>query len=321
MEIREPALPPRLSNSILVLLSALLLMLLFTGGGTADGGGEPRSWEAVWNLGHVATFFIWTLTLQHFFHWPEGHTFSVQWKKLLALSLLAATLIEGIQYVIGRNASVADIATSAVGSFAALAFFSPVASALPRARRRAVRLTAAALLLLTLLPLLLALLDEALARHQFPMLDDFETPLELSRWDSRAPLAISDKQARHGRHSLQVRFTTERYSTVGLRYFPRDWRAYQWLRFSVYNPGRRALMLSLRIHDREHVRQGMPYQDRFNGHLAVHPGWNDYRIPLARIRQAPRGREMDLGAVAELAFFVTRQPRLTTLYFDALRLE
>ncbi|MFQ5488744.1 MAG: hypothetical protein ACE5ET_09920, partial [Gammaproteobacteria bacterium] len=168
---------------------------------------------------------------------------------------------------------------------------------------------------------LLALLDEALAHHQFPMLADFETPLELSRWDSRAPLAISDEQARHGRRSLRVRFTTERFSTVGLRYFPRDWRAYQWLRFSVYNPDRQALMLSLRIHDREHVRHGMPYLDRFNGHLAVHSGWNDYRIPLARIRQAPRGREMGLGTVAELAFFVTRQPRAKTLYFDALRLE
>jgi len=314
-----PTSSPLLTGGLLVLLSALLLMLLFTAAGPDEG--VPRSWKAVWNLGHVATFFIWTLTLLRFFPWLRERSFSVQSGKVLALTLLAATLIEGIQYLIGRSASLADIATGMVGSFVALAFFSPPAAALPRTRHRAMRLLATVLLLLSLLPLLLALLDEARARRHFPMLGDFETPLELSRWNSRAALAISDEQARHGRRSLQVRFTTARYSTVGMRYFIRDWRAYQWLRFSVYNPGQQPLMLSLRIHDRQHVRNGMPTRDRFNNRLAVRPGWNDYRIPLTRIRQAPSGREMDLAAVAELTFFVTRQPRIRTLYFDELRLE
>ena len=300
-------------------VSLLLLAALFLGGGPDDG--QARSWKALWNLGHVATFVVWTLAALSFLPRLAAMPWSRQARWVLGAGAALALLIEGLQSFTAREASLVDVATSLVGALLALAFASPAITRLAPRRRRAVRLAAVTLLVASLAPLALALLDEALARRQFPVLSDFESPLERARWDSRADFAISDRRARHGHHALRVRFTTERYSTIGMRYFPRDWRGHAWLRFSIYNPQPRALALTLRIHDRRHVRHGMPHGDRFTRRLLLRPGWNDYRVSLAEVRRAPLGREMDLAQMAELAFYVSRQPRRVTLYFDHLRLE
>jgi len=72
----------------------------------------------------------------------------------------------------------------------------------------------------------------------------------------------------------------------------------------------------LRIHDRWHDNRPV---DRFIRILEILPGANEFNISLADIRQAPRGREMDMAAIARLNLYVA-EPR-GHMEFDLLELR
>lgn len=297
--------------------AAILAVLLFAGG---PGYHSPRSLHAFWDLGHLGAFFLWTYLLltgkrfggaSHVRHWTAG----------LAFCITAGAGSEWIQSLTGRDASLDDILRDIVGGLLALSWIVPSVKNLPPGARRTARGLSASFLLIAFLPLATALGDEMAARSGFPVLSDFETPLERSRWEGGARFEVDSTVARHGKASLRVEMDTSLYSGVSLAYFPGDWRGYRYLAIEVLNPSPDLLEITCRIHDRRHEEGDRRYQDRFNRFYRLPPGWNELRIDLGDVARTPAGRTMDLGEIRSVGLFAMKLPKPRTMYLDSVRLE
>ena len=281
---------------------------------------SPRSLSAAWDLGHIAAFSLWSYLLVT---WKALRDTSParQWGIALAFCLVAGTATEGIQSLLGRNASIWDLLRDMVGGAIALSWFSPSSKALPVQVRRAARTVAATLLLITCIPFATAVTDEEIARLQFPVLSDFETPFETSRWDGSARFSVDYSAARHGKASLRVEMDTSLYSGIALVHFPRDWRGYRTLSLEALNPSPQEIDIICRIHDLRHEEGVQRYEDRYNKTLHLRSGWNHFRINLEEVARAPAGRTLDLGTIRVVGIFATRLPTPRTIFLDHIRLE
>ena len=295
----------------------LLAFLLFLGG---PGYRSPRSLCAAWDLGHVVAFSLWSYLLVTWI--PVGETSPArQWGIVLAFCLLAGAATEGIQSLLGGDASPGDLLRDIVGGMIALSWFAPSSKILPERLRRTARTVAATLLLVACLPLATALSDEEIARLQFPVLSDFETPFEASRWDGGARLSVDRSVARNGKASLRVDMDTSLYSGVALVYFPRNWRGFRFLNMDVLNPSAEGIDITCRIHDRRHDEGDQRYEDRYNKVFHLRSGWNHLRVDLEEVARAPAGRTLDLGTMRAVGIFAVRLPTPRTIFLDHVRLE
>ena len=299
----------------LIALALVCLVLLFVGGPQRY---DQRSYECAWGLGHVLCFAVWSLL---FLRWKSRWTFARQFFTVIGLTCLLGVGIELVQAGIGRNFDTADVLNNLAGSLLVLAFFCHARLGLSRSRRLLLQIVALLLLSVGLYPLGRALLDERRAAAQFPVLSDFESSLELGRWEGNAHLSISRDFASHGKSSLRAELNTDHYSGPFLRFFPRDWRAFKSVTFDLYNPQSDELKVTCRVHDLQHSASGKVYSDRFNRTLSLPAGWTQVEIPLEEIARAPQGRLLDLGNVAGLGLFVADQELPKTLYLDHLRLR
>jgi hypothetical protein len=244
-----------------------------------------------------------------------------QWAIVLAFCLVAGTATEGIQSLLGGDASIGDLLRDMLGGVIVLSWFAPSSKVLPERMRRAARTFAATLLLIACLPLVAALSDEGIARFQFPVLSDFETPFEAGRWDGEARFSLDRSVARHGNASLRVDMDTSLYSGVALVFFPRDWRGYRFLSLEVLNPSPEGIDITCRIHDRRHEEGEQRYEDRYNKVFHLRSGWNEIRVDLGEVARAPVGRTLDLGTICAVGFFATRLHTPRTIFLAHMRLE
>jgi hypothetical protein len=235
--------------------------------------------------------------------------------------LVAGTATEGTQSLLGGDASIGDLLRDMAGGVIALSWLSPSSTVLPVRVRRAARTFAAILLLVACLPLAAALSDEEIARLQFPVLGNFETPFEACRWDGGARFSVDCSVARHGKASLRVDMDTSLYSGVALVYFPRNWRGYHFLSLEAFNPSPEEIDITCRIHDLRHEEGEQRYEDRFNKAFRLRPGWNHIRVDLEEVARAPAGRMLDLGTIRAVGIFATRLSTPRTIFLDHIRLE
>ena len=298
-------------------LSAAAAVFLFVGGPDYY---SPRAWRLAWDLGHLLAFFVWTaaaLSASHRFAAEPVHR---QILIALPIVLLAGLGIEWVQSALGRSFALTDIANNVLGSATAIVFLSPARHLMRKPAVRAAQGTVVALVLLQLLPLARVVVDEVIAWKRFPVLSDFETPFELTRWTNRSDIAIDRQIVRQGNASLRVRLMPAKYSGISLRYFPSDWRDYSALSLSVFNGSSAELRVTCRIHDEQHVHTGERYSDRFNQTFVLQAGWNDITIPTKSIRDAPQGRRMDLQRIRDVSIFLTDLYAPRTIYVDDVRL-
>ncbi len=235
--------------------------------------------------------------------------------------LAAGGITEGLQSLTGRDASFGDILRDLLGGMITLTWFHPSSSELSREALRAMRVLMASFLFAAVVPLSIALCDEWIARAQFPLLSDFETPFEGSRWYRNDSTAVDRSVARHGKASLRVEMDTSPYSGASLVYFPGDWTGYGFLRFAVFNPSPEEMKITCRIHDRKHEAGEQRYEDRFNKRIILRKGWNDLRIDLGEVARAPAGRSMNLGEICLVGLVAVNLPEARTIYVDDVRLE
>jgi VanZ family protein len=308
----------RILRIALYLLSVICAVLLFVG--TGPDYYSPRPYRLAWELGHVCTFFIWTLAaflaLKAFARTP----FSRQ----LILALLATSagglLIEWLQSMVGRTFALTDVMNDLLGTVIAIAFLSPTRHLTKRRTLRILQSASLVLLILQLLPLAKVVIDDIIAWQQFPILADFETPFEAGRWVSESPTALSDQIFRHGRFSLQVRLKPAQYSGASLRYFPSDWRNYSTLHLSIFNVSKEALPITISIHDIQHIRTGQAYADRFTANVTLSHGWNNIDLPLTAVQHAPGGRNLDMSEIRDISIVTVGMWRPHVIYIDNVRL-
>jgi hypothetical protein len=305
-------------NKLLVLVVLVCSVLLFWGG---PGAYSSRSFQQAWNLGHPLLFGIltylalkWSETISN---WP----FFKQVTVLLAGVFLISLPIEFTQMGLdGRSPDVFDILRNMVGCLFTIVFLSPSRKKTGPTILRFFQIGVVTALLLFALPLAVAITDDVIAAEQFPVLSDFETPFERMRWTGGAGYTVVEGLARHGSHSLKIVLHTTQYSGVALDFFPRSWRDYRYLAFSVFNPSDVSLELVCRVHDEDHYQNGGDFEDRFNRNLVVRRGWNDVEISLADVMNAPKSRKMDMTRIQNFGIFSVQLPKEKVIYLDYLRL-
>lgn len=282
------------------------------------GDAWPLSVQRLWDCGHLIYFALFSLALLQIPAITRA-TPGQRWLAVLAISLLAGALIEVLQLYTHRDASLDDVGRDVAGSLLLLAY-SP-GPGIPARPRILLRTAAAILLLILLSPLARSLVDETIARQQFPLLAGFETPFELERWKPQPGLRITSLPDRATDHVLDIPLTTTHYSGIELDYFPRDWRSYNYLQFDMYNPESAPLWITCRIHDEEHEQGTQDHDDRYNLRFRLEAGWNHIGIDLQDVAGAPAQRTMDMARIRAIGFFATDLPHPRRIYLDNLRLS
>lgn len=300
---------------IIILLLLVGVPFLFYGGPGSHGS---RSFIALWDLGHVLFFFLTSLWLFkrlqcHFARLPVFATF----RNVFLIVLILGAIVEGLQMCSGdRLADVNDILRNQLGCLIAFAFCYPQKGY----KKFVFRFVILVFVSISLIPLTRGVTDEWIARHQFPVLSDFETVCEIDRWrkgKGEGLLSVKKGLARHGEQSLRVQLTTDTYSGVSLEYFQGNWQGFKNLFLSVYNPDDKPLELICRIHDSAHVNR---YNDRFNKKFILKKGWNDLVVSLNDVENSPKGRLLNLAEIQNLKLFVMEQKSERVIYVDSVYL-
>ncbi len=292
-------------------------------------------WKALFDAGHaVLSGYLALAFLQMALAWTGSAATSARHHAVaFALTFVSGALVEFVQFFLPRDADPWDLFRDGVGAGAFLLGL----QALQRdssgrfVRSRSARLgflgLGAALLAIAFIPAGLLGITYMQRNAAFPRLCDFE-----SRWEERfvivhraelkrlpPPPGWSRRLSRDGAERVgRLEFQTGTYPGFGLKETAPDWRRYQTLVFEVYSELEAATELTLRVDDAEHNEL---YTDRFNRVLTISPGAQEIRIPLAEIRTAPRGREMDMAHIRQVILFAVEPPRPFTLYVDRFRLE
>lgn len=308
----------RLYLYALLLLLPLIALLAFL---QISGRSSPVAIMRTMDAGHAFAFCLisWLLYLAVE---PYGKR-----RALLisgSLSMLLVVLTEVLQSFVGRTASFEDIGISLLGVLVALSgvvVWHAMDSRVLRGGH-------------VLLTILIALWvsqpawDEWravwLRDQQFPVLGNFEDPLERRLWKasgvahghatqlSRAEVGMAD-----GRYSLQIETVHDTWSGALYNADRQDWRGYSQLVIELYNPST-PFALNIRIDDTAKASPG--YSERYNGLYQVAAGSNKLSIPLARIERGPRSRKLDLGSIRKMVLFTTKQEPSRVFYLDNVRL-
>ncbi len=280
---------------------------------------QNRVMQHGWDLGHILIFFLLTIT----FVKSQQQSF----KPLQAVTLLLATtafailyglLTELLQILVERNFSYWDIARNWLGTQLGCLYCIFNSNALTKRLRIYAAIVLLALLI-AMLPLTTTLLDRLIARQQFPILANFETPLEQLRWQADGNIAI--KTFDDDTKILRVQLNHQSYPGISLNDFPNNWLAYNSINIRLFNPGQAPLTLTIRLHDKAHKRSGWRYNDRFNQTNIFQPGWTTLQIPLQKIQHAPKNRQLDLDEMRHLKIFSPLSAPSTVFYLDSIYLK
>ena len=302
---------------ILGVFLAIGSVLLFVGGPDYY---SSRSFKHFWDIGHIVYFMLFTGLLTRW-RFVARMPLSGQWASMLLITLLSGALIEVLQHGTARTPDSWDVLRDVTGSLVALVFGYPGSGLRPAALRHSLRVAVLTLLLIQLWPVTRSLVDEAIARHQFPVLSDFETPFEIDRWTGNAGLSVLGMPSISRGKLLKLALTTDRYSGATLNHFDGDWRSFTTLNISLYNPDVKPLGITCRIHDVQHTDGNEEYADRFNRRFLLKQGWNQLEIDLHAVEESPAGRHMDMSRIRGLQLFVTALPAPRIIYLDNVALS
>jgi len=297
------------------------LPFFFYGG---PGYHSPRSFKAAWDLGHVLFF---TLATVWAFTFMRARVQTCSFFRLFfifsSIILCFGALIEFLQvFRSNRLPDIFDVLRNQLGCMLAFAFYvQPRKFEQSRIFSSFFQVIALILLLCALTPFTRAVIDEQVATRQFPLLADFETPFELDRWGKEDRVVSETSLVKHGNKAMRAHFSTAKYSGTTLFYFPENWRGYNTLHLSVYNPQTAEFPLNLRINDLEHKQHGARYADRFNKRFPLHPGWNDLVVNLDQVRNAPKNRKMNMEHITGFGLFVVQQPKPLDIIIDHIFLS
>jgi len=301
-----------------LLLSVILVLtvFLFFGG---PGYYAPRSLKSSWNLGHILYFSLlvyWiSLYLDKFFK-----RFFIQCLLILAFTVLWGGAVELIQAHVHRTSDIGDVGRDIIGAMVGLFFILSTRKTFRKISLRGWQIVTICLVALQIYPVLVDLVDEYFAAHQFPVLSHFEIPSELQRWTPRDKIALDNTIHSSGHFSMRVQLNTEKYSGVNLKYFPGNWQAVKEFQFSIFNPSLEPLLITCRINDLKHTTGPQRYDDRFNQCYRLEQGWNMIKIDIDDIRDAPKTRRMDLKHIVGVGFFAMNLSYPQVIYIDDVRL-
>ncbi len=283
---------------------------------------SPRSVKFFWNFGHIvffATAVFWMLILFGNF---AKRNLGFQCFVVVLATTIVGVVIEWLQYGVGRQVDSYDVFRNVVGGLLALLWFSPAANFSSRRWLYFFRGIVTTLVLSQLFVLSVILVDEWLVENNPSVLSRFDSIYELSRWGRYDfSTALVEEPVVEGEYAFRVDLTTDQFSGVALRYLYRDWRDYEVLQLSIFNPNESDLTLVIRVNDKLHRLGSQAYADRFNRSMQLSPGWNQVKIQIDDIKTAPDKREMNLAEIESIEIFSVALDRAKTVFIDSVRLK
>lgn len=303
---------------ILAAVGVVLIVPLFFVGGP-DWSSTPLD-RALWDLGHLIFFGLATYAVQPW-RWLQG------WRLWLTVTLVVLAIgitIELLQSGLARQEDWRDVLRNQIGTWLVLAWH-PLLTSTTRTpgSTRALALASLALVAFELGAAGVVASRQLEINSQLPLLYNFSHEQPTRFW--RGPVTPSSLQAgtseRTDWKSLEISLNTKLYSGASLDNLPPDWRGYDQLRLSLFNPHNDSFTMNLRINDVAHERDVNTYGDRFNTQLELKPGVNRFTLKLDDVKNAPGTRTMDMSDIRRLGLFVIRLPQPRTVYLTELRLD
>ncbi|MCH8328353.1 MAG: hypothetical protein IID15_07520, partial [Candidatus Marinimicrobia bacterium] len=174
-----------------------------------------------------------------------------------------------------------------------------------------------------LLPLFLLLSTASLysAQTSALLLEDFEDDSWQQRWSTSG--SVSTQYVAHGKKSLRLDLSDSRsrsIESVAGNSFPRDWSAYEKLRFDIYNPSGTVQIGSIQIFDElgsdeDAELHGQSYR---GGKIFMNRGWNHYEFLLQKAMVEEGNRPLALDKIRRFRLSFGRMSG--AIYLDNIRL-
>ena len=298
-------------------LAVILTILLFVGGPDYE---SHRIVQQIWDVGHVALFLILSYIILIFIR-KYKLSYITQFLIIVALSFIFGLFVELIQLLIGRDFELQDLANDVSGAIIGYFVYYLLHAKISKLHNIIAAMSIVLLLMISLYPLANVLVDEVKMNNEFPVLSDFESATQLSRWDvKQANLSLNKHHVQQGEYSLQATFLPDAFPDITLQHFPRDWSAYNNIKFSLYNKAQDPIVIEMKIYDEDHMKYGYQYTDRFNRELLLQPGWNNISISLNEIYNSPEKRTMDITKIKSFSLFLKDVTSPVTIFLDDLRL-
>ena len=225
------------------------------------------------------------------------------------------------QLLTDRDPSVYDVMRDLIGIIAGLGIYAgidprmkPLWGKLRRGLQSGTVILSCILFAASLFPLVRLAIASVQRNDAFPVIIDFE-----AGWSKpflQLQHAILTPAAENQLSRLVLK--PARYPGVSMVEPCPDWSAFESLTFVIHSSQPHPFQLVLRIHDKLHNQD---HADRFNRTLMVRHGENRFRIPLAEIRNAPVGRELDMARITGLTLFAVDTVQPVNFYIGPLRLE
>ena len=293
---------------------------------------EGRLWGEIFNLAH-APVFCGTLLLIVGLCDPSAVGFSNRYQILLsmtckravavAVGLIAAGIgAEVIQKLVGRSASLGDVAANSAGLLAGLCWVLRCRSQ-PIAVGRKYVLAGLMTLTLVSVPSVLEIWDCVLQIRSFPVLASFERAREFRNWDTHgAEVEQSNQWATAGKSCAKLRLLHGDYPGMLMTWFERDWSNYSSVHLDLKNTEEFDLQIVFKVYDRQHVDHNFADDDRFHEAVRVPAGQEiSLTIPLEKIQNSPANRQMDLTNIGGIDLFAVHLSKPAVLLVDGLLLE
>jgi len=294
-------------------------------------------WDGLWadtltNAAHGPAFFILTLVLIALLGRSRsaGVSGARTWVMALAVAILLGVLVELVQFVTGRDASMGDIWHDTIGAATAVG----LVAALRRPDADHGRRTRWAGLVVAVLGVMAMLAPVALTAaaylhrwHSFPLLADPGSALYTYFLGTTPNLAVERValpshliRPGEGRRGVRVRITDDAYWQLALREPVADWRGHHHLNVDLANPTSEPLRVVLRLFDRPAGESGT--RPGFRGVLLIAPHSRRItRIPLADIGARTDGAPIDLARVHSVVIARTRANRAREFFLAGLWLD
>lgn len=299
---------PRLRLILGLLLSGILLLLPWPMGHSLGS-------EALENAAHAPLFaVVASLALRARRSVRADLTLRLRdYLAVWGLMTLLGALTEVVQALVGRDASLEDLANDALGAALAVAVTACLRRETFVTARPASWIVPALIAAGTLAyaaPPLWSAAAYAQRWMQRPVLWQWRTPLDgyfLSHSNSRitpvpASACLADAAAPlPGGQALWIVLDSGPYPGLTLDEPYPDWRGYRALAIDVANPGAEPVPLTLRVDDALHNHH---YEDRYTGTFEL-PARKRTRLQIAlrEIERTPSGRNLDIARVASLMVF------------------
>jgi hypothetical protein len=290
--------------------------------------GQSRAMSALHDFAHAPVFgaVCWFTLAWLRGHWLERRfSVGVQYAVAILIAIVLGLVTEAAQRLAGGDSSWLDLGADALGAmaFAALfAVFDRRVTSRPLKIGGAV-LGIAALVWHTLPAVTMASLYQR-RNANFPELFDasdhrphaFMLPVNAEIHSSALP---SDFARYPGEQATRILFARGTWPALQLLEPYADWRGYSSLAIDVTNPDEQAMQVTVRVQDEQHNNE---HADRFNRSFQIPARTRTViAIPLAAIRAAPKGRELDMSRIENVVIFSKRMRPPREIYVSRIWLQ